>query len=72
MTQSRTSYLPREIVWGQRFVNMIKYDSSNHVYVADYDKYDQTEKVKLCEQKLLLTLFCLCLINLIIGRYTNV
>lgn len=47
MTQSRTSFLPREIVWGQRFVNMIKYDRQNHVYNADYDKFDITEKVRL-------------------------
>lgn len=45
MTQSRTSYLPREIMWGHRFVNMTKYDRTNEVYVADYDRFDDSEPV---------------------------
>lgn len=42
MTQSRTSYLPKEIFWGHRFVNIISYDKTKDTYVADYDKFDET------------------------------
>lgn len=40
MTQSRTSYLPKEVLWGYRFVNLISYDRINGTYLADYDKCD--------------------------------
>lgn len=45
MSQERTSYLPKEIMWGHRFNNIVEYDQQNGVYVADYDKFDETESV---------------------------
>lgn len=43
VSQSRTSYLPSEIVWGRRFVNMSYYDELSEMYVADFDRMDHTE-----------------------------
>lgn len=45
LTQERTSYLPREIMWGHRFINIVEYDRRSAVYVADYDQFDSTESV---------------------------
>lgn len=45
MTQARTSYLPKEIMWGNRFVNMSHYNKTDDVYVADYDKFDETIQI---------------------------
>lgn len=45
MTQSRTSYLPKEIMWGNRFVNVIVYNRSSHVYEVDYNKFDEVTQV---------------------------
>lgn len=47
LTQSRTSYLPKEIHWGHRFVNMISYNSSQQAYEVDYDKFDEVIEVML-------------------------
>lgn len=46
MTQSRTSYLPKEVMWGNRFVNVIVYNRSQHVYEVDYDKFDEVSEVR--------------------------
>lgn len=53
MTQTRTSYLPREIMWGHRFVNMTQYDDARNVYVADYDRFDEMEQIEttLCSAR---------------------
>ncbi|XP_037042544.1 ATP-sensitive inward rectifier potassium channel 1-like [Bradysia coprophila] len=40
LTQCRTSYLPREILWGNRFVNIVSYNRSAQVYEVDYDRFD--------------------------------
>lgn len=45
MTQSRTSYLPKEIMWGNRFLNVIVYNRSQHVYEVDYNKFDEVSQV---------------------------
>ncbi|XP_053620255.1 ATP-sensitive inward rectifier potassium channel 1-like isoform X2 [Plodia interpunctella] len=44
-TQSQTSYLPREVMWGQRFVPVVKYDARKQKYVIDQQKLDVTETV---------------------------
>lgn len=40
LTQCRTSYLPKEILWGHRFVNIISYNNFDQVYEVDYNKFD--------------------------------
>lgn len=40
VTQARTSYLTREILWGYRFQNMFTYDYEARGYVADYTNFD--------------------------------
>ena len=45
MAQSRTSYLPKEILWGHRFVNMCYYVKAQDFYMADYAKFNETEQV---------------------------
>lgn len=42
LTQERTSYLPREIMWGHRFMNVIDYDRVNEVFEVDYEHFDNT------------------------------
>ncbi|XP_068624172.1 ATP-sensitive inward rectifier potassium channel 11-like [Battus philenor] len=44
-TQSQTSYLPREVVWGQRFPPVVKYDPRKQKYVVEHSKLDITEPV---------------------------
>ncbi|XP_060807883.1 ATP-sensitive inward rectifier potassium channel 1 [Amyelois transitella] len=44
-TQSQTSYLPREVIWGHRFLPVVKYDSKKQKYVIDHGKLDATEFV---------------------------
>lgn len=45
MTQSRTSYLPKEISWGHRFQNLTHYDRKENTYVADFENFDETVEV---------------------------
>lgn len=45
MTQSRTSYLPKEILWGHRFQNLTHYDRTQNTYIADFDRFDSTVEV---------------------------
>ena len=47
MTQARTSYLSREIMWGHRFLNIITYDKTNENYIAHIDKLDEIQQVTL-------------------------
>ncbi|KAJ6650042.1 Inward rectifier potassium channel irk-1 [Pseudolycoriella hygida] len=54
LTQCRTSYLPKEILWGHRFVNMVSYKKSEEVYEVDHEKFDdviefETPSVSACE-----------------------
>ncbi|CAH0697276.1 unnamed protein product [Spodoptera exigua] len=44
-TQSQTSYLPKEVVWGYRFPPVVKYDSHKQKYVIDHKKLDLLEPV---------------------------
>lgn len=44
-TQSQTSYLPKEVVWGYRFPPVIKYDCHKQKYVVDHKKLDLLEPV---------------------------
>lgn len=44
-TQTRTSYLSNEILWGHRFVNVISYDAEIGSYVTHIDKLDDVEPV---------------------------
>ncbi|KAH8273612.1 hypothetical protein KR018_004116 [Drosophila ironensis] len=47
ITEAKTSYLPREIFWGQRFVNIIHYDAQNEQYVVDYENFNRTISVDM-------------------------
>ncbi|XP_017033891.1 inward rectifier potassium channel irk-1 [Drosophila kikkawai] len=47
MTEAKTSYLPREIFWGQRFVNIIHYDAQNERYFVDYENFNRTISVDM-------------------------
>jgi len=38
--QARTSYLPREILWGHSFVNCVTYANREGVYLIDHGKVD--------------------------------
>ncbi|XP_026475088.1 inward rectifier potassium channel 2-like [Ctenocephalides felis] len=42
LTQSRTSYLPREILWGHRFQNLLRFDEGLQCYVADCELLNRT------------------------------
>ncbi|XP_050676035.1 G protein-activated inward rectifier potassium channel 3-like [Leptidea sinapis] len=44
-TQSQTSYLPTEIVWGHRFPSVVRYDTNKQKYVIEYDKLSCIEPV---------------------------
>ncbi|XP_059056072.1 ATP-sensitive inward rectifier potassium channel 11-like [Achroia grisella] len=44
-TQSQTSYLPKELLWGHRFLPVVKYDSRKLKYVIDHSKLNSTEAV---------------------------
>lgn len=45
VTQARTSYLSREILWGYRFTNIVDYDEELESFVTDIDKLDAMEQV---------------------------
>nr|QPF20441.1 inward rectifier potassium channel 3B [Chilo suppressalis] len=45
-TQSQTSYLPKEVIWGHRFPPVVKYDQRKQKYVIDHKKLDATEPVE--------------------------
>ncbi|XP_055295130.1 ATP-sensitive inward rectifier potassium channel 8-like [Sitodiplosis mosellana] len=44
-TEERTSYLSNEIMWGHRFVNIVRYVTENEEYSIDYDEFETTEEV---------------------------
>uniref|UniRef100_A0A915DV44 Inward rectifier potassium channel C-terminal domain-containing protein n=1 Tax=Ditylenchus dipsaci TaxID=166011 RepID=A0A915DV44_9BILA len=45
--QARTSYLPNEIKWGQRFVPMVVVNGKSSQYEVDYGVFDTTESCDL-------------------------
>lgn len=62
MTQSRTSYLPRELLWGYRFANLTSFDRLNDTYQADYDRFDSLVQVDtpLCSARRLAEVLADC------------
>ncbi|XP_026498136.2 ATP-sensitive inward rectifier potassium channel 10-like [Vanessa tameamea] len=46
MTQSRTSYLSKEIIWGYRFKNVLKYSKKEEAYVIDLENLNTVEQVE--------------------------
>ncbi|XP_052742465.1 ATP-sensitive inward rectifier potassium channel 11-like [Bicyclus anynana] len=44
-TQSQTSYLPKEVVWGHRFPPVVMYDRHRQKYVIDHSKLNAIEPV---------------------------
>lgn len=47
LTEERTSYISKEVFWGQRFVNIIVYDSQNDRYIVDYANFNTTISVDM-------------------------
>lgn len=45
VTQSRTSYLSKEIIWGHRFKNVLNYCKNEESYDIDIDNLNTTEQV---------------------------
>ena len=44
-TQARTSYLPSEIAWGERFERLVALQRDNGQYALDYSRFNSTIKV---------------------------
>ncbi|XP_075986265.1 G protein-activated inward rectifier potassium channel 3-like [Anticarsia gemmatalis] len=44
-TQSRTSYLSKEIIWGYRFKNVVHYSKKDEAYKIDVENLDTVEQV---------------------------
>jgi potassium inwardly-rectifying channel subfamily J len=44
--QARTSYLPVEILWGQRFEPVVSYDKDQSRYIVDYRRFHNTQPVE--------------------------
>jgi potassium inwardly-rectifying channel subfamily J len=53
-TQARTSYLPHEILWGYRYLNLIKYDFMRECYTAINDHFDEVVPIHMpsCSAKI--------------------
>ncbi|CAH0697277.1 unnamed protein product [Spodoptera exigua] len=45
-TQSRTSYLSKEIMWGYRFKNVVHYSKKEEAYKIDVDNLNSVEQVE--------------------------
>lgn len=45
ISEEKTSYISKDLLWGHRFINMVHYDADNKTYVIDYDEFDATEQV---------------------------
>lgn len=45
ISEDRTSYLPKEVFWGQRFNNIIHYDKLNNCYFVDFKNFNSTSSV---------------------------
>ncbi|XP_026735442.1 G protein-activated inward rectifier potassium channel 3-like [Trichoplusia ni] len=52
-TQSRTSYLSKEIIWGYRFKNVVHYDKREESYKIDEENLNSVEQVEtpLCSAR---------------------
>ncbi|XP_037946346.1 G protein-activated inward rectifier potassium channel 3-like isoform X3 [Teleopsis dalmanni] len=52
-TQARSSYLPSEILWGHRFVNLVSFRKETSEYEVDYTLFNNTYDVDtpLCSAK---------------------
>lgn len=52
-TQARSSYLPSEILWGHRFVNVVSFRKETGEYEVDYTLFNNTYDVDtpLCSSK---------------------
>ena len=46
-TQARTSYLPGEVLWGQRFERLVTYQKDNGEYEIDYSRFHSTIPVDI-------------------------
>ena len=46
-TQARTSYLPHEILWGFRYLNLIRYDFMRERYMAINDRFDEVVQINM-------------------------
>ncbi|KAM3957205.1 ATP-sensitive inward rectifier potassium channel 12 [Aphomia sociella] len=57
VTQSRTSYLSKEIIWGYRFKNVVRYSKKHDSYKIDVDHLNTVEQVEtpLCSPSTLKT-----------------
>jgi len=44
--QARSSYLPSEILWGRRFVNLVLYKKDSGDHRVDYSKFNHTYEVE--------------------------
>uniref|UniRef100_T1GM41 Inward rectifier potassium channel C-terminal domain-containing protein n=1 Tax=Megaselia scalaris TaxID=36166 RepID=T1GM41_MEGSC len=47
VSEDRTSYLPKEVFWGQRFNNIIHYDKLNNSYFVDFKNFNSTSSVSM-------------------------
>ena len=45
--QARTSYLPNEVLWGYRFVNLLTFKHSSAEYKVDYSSFNSVYKTEL-------------------------
>ncbi|XP_063391352.1 ATP-sensitive inward rectifier potassium channel 11-like [Cydia fagiglandana] len=45
-TQSQTSYMPKEVIWGHRFPSVVKYNVRKQKYAIDHTKLDTIEPVE--------------------------
>ncbi|XP_052756625.1 ATP-sensitive inward rectifier potassium channel 12-like [Galleria mellonella] len=43
--QARSSYTENDIIWGHRFVPLMKYDSVNEIFDVDFSKLNVTEQI---------------------------
>ena len=52
-TQARSSFLPSEILWGHRFVNVVSFRKETGEYEVDYTLFNDTYDVDtpLCSAK---------------------
>ncbi|XP_059620073.1 ATP-sensitive inward rectifier potassium channel 1 [Phlebotomus argentipes] len=59
LTQTRTSYLPRDILWGHKFDHLLTYSHESEAYVADYEKFDSLTQIDtpLCSARRLEEIF---------------
>ena len=47
MLQARSSYLPNEVLWGYRFVNLLTFKHSASEYKIDYSAFNSVYKTEL-------------------------